>query len=54
MVQHSPVKCNISIDNDIKDKGEYQFTSALQGLNKKGAKLVPGQVAEWLDCGNKM
>src|SRR6185436_15609583 len=24
------------IDNDIKDKGEYQFTSALQGLNKKG------------------
>jgi glucose-1-phosphate thymidylyltransferase len=41
------------IDNDIKDKGEYQFTSALQGLNKKGAKLVPGQVSEWLDCGNK-
>lgn len=41
------------IDNDIKDKGEYQFTSALQGLNKKGAKLVPGKVTEWLDCGNK-
>src|SRR5688572_29965476 len=41
------------IDNDIKDKGEYQFTSALQGLNKKGAKLMPGKVTEWLDCGNK-
>lgn len=41
------------IDHDIKDKGEYQFTSALQGLNKKGAKLVPGKVTEWLDCGNK-
>ncbi len=41
------------IDNDIKDKGEYQFTSALQGLQKKGARLVPGQVTEWLDCGNK-
>lgn len=41
------------IDNDIKDKGEYQFTSALQGLNRKGAKLVPGEVKEWLDCGNK-
>jgi glucose-1-phosphate thymidylyltransferase len=41
------------IDNDIKDKGEYQFTSALQGLQKKGARLVPGQVSEWLDCGNK-
>lgn len=41
------------IDHDIKEKGEYQFTSALQGLNKKGAKLVPGEVTEWLDCGNK-
>jgi glucose-1-phosphate thymidylyltransferase len=41
------------IDNDIKEKGEYQFTSALQGLNKKGAILIPGEVTEWLDCGNK-
>ncbi|MEO5978989.1 MAG: sugar phosphate nucleotidyltransferase [Chryseolinea sp.] len=41
------------IDNDIKEKGEFQFTSALQNLSKKGAKLVPGQVSEWLDCGNK-
>lgn len=41
------------IDNNIKDKGEFQFTSALQGLQKKGASLVPGEVSEWLDCGNK-
>lgn len=41
------------IDNNIKDKGEFQFTSALQNLSKKGAKLVPGEVTEWLDCGNK-
>ena len=41
------------LDNDIKEKGEYQFTSALQGLNKKGAVLIPGEVTEWLDCGNK-
>lgn len=41
------------IDNDIKDKGEFQFTSALQRYSKKGAKLVPGLVTEWLDCGNK-
>lgn len=41
------------IDNDIKEKGEYQFTTALQGLNKKGAIFIPGQVKEWLDCGNK-
>lgn len=41
------------IDNDIKEKGEYQFTTALQGLNKKGAVFTTGQVTEWLDCGNK-
>lgn len=41
------------IDNDIRDKGEFQFTSALQNFSKKGAKLVPGLVTEWLDCGNK-
>ncbi|MBX2901144.1 MAG: nucleotidyltransferase [Cyclobacteriaceae bacterium] len=41
------------IDNDIKEKGEYQFTTALENLKKKGARLVPGQVQEWLDCGNK-
>ncbi len=41
------------IDNDIKEKGEYQFTSALVALQKKGARFCPGQVEEWLDCGNK-
>jgi glucose-1-phosphate thymidylyltransferase len=41
------------LDNDIKEKGEYQFTSALINLQKKGAKLLTGQVKEWLDCGNK-
>jgi glucose-1-phosphate thymidylyltransferase len=41
------------IDNDIKEKGEYQFTTALQNLNRKGAKFTPGKVTEWLDCGNK-
>jgi glucose-1-phosphate thymidylyltransferase len=41
------------IDNNIKEKGEFQFTTALQNLNKKGSVFIPGQVAEWLDCGNK-
>jgi glucose-1-phosphate thymidylyltransferase len=41
------------IDNDIKEKGEYQFTTALQNLNRKGARFMPGRVTEWLDCGNK-
>lgn len=41
------------LDNDIKEKGEYQFTTALENMKKKGAKFVSGQVQEWLDCGNK-
>jgi glucose-1-phosphate thymidylyltransferase len=41
------------IDNDIKDKGEYQLTNALDNMKNKGSKFKPGQVTEWLDCGNK-
>lgn len=41
------------LDNDIKDKGEYQLTNALENMKNKGLKLAPGNVDEWLDCGNK-
>jgi glucose-1-phosphate thymidylyltransferase len=41
------------IDHNLKEKGEYQFTTALENLKKKGATFVPGEVEEWLDCGNK-
>ncbi len=41
------------IDNDIKDKGEYQITDALERMKKAGIQFAPGQVIEWLDCGNK-
>lgn len=41
------------LDNDLKEKGEYQITNALENLKLKGAKFVPGEVEEWLDCGNK-
>ena len=41
------------IDNDIKDKGEYQLTNALENMKNKGARFSAGEVIEWLDCGNK-
>ena len=41
------------LDNDIKDKGEYQLTNALENMKQKGAEFRPGEVVEWLDCGNK-
>ena len=41
------------LDNDITEKGEFQLTNALENMKQKGAKFVPGQVDEWMDCGNK-
>ena len=41
------------IDNNILDKGEFQLTNALENMKQKGIKFMPGQVTEWLDCGNK-
>ncbi|MTI19644.1 nucleotidyltransferase [Fulvivirga sp. RKSG066] len=41
------------VDNKIMGKGEYQLTDALENMKQKGAKFVPGEVSEWLDCGNK-
>ncbi|MCU0448192.1 MAG: sugar phosphate nucleotidyltransferase [Microscillaceae bacterium] len=41
------------LDNNIKDKGEFQLTNALENMKSKGTKFLPGKVTEWLDCGNK-
>ena len=41
------------LDNNIKDKGEFQLTNALENMKNKGVKFFPGKVTEWLDCGNK-
>jgi len=41
------------IDNNIRDKGEYQLTNALENMKSKGLRLKAGKVDEWLDCGNK-
>lgn len=43
----------VLIDNKIKDDHEYQLTRVLETLKEKGTKFVPGQVDDWLDCGNK-
>ncbi len=40
------------LDNDIREKGEYQLTNALENLKKKGKQFSTGAVEEWLDCGN--
>ena len=42
------------IDNNIKEKGEFQLTNALENMKQKGAEFYPGKVDEWLDCGNPL
>ncbi|MGV4414456.1 sugar phosphate nucleotidyltransferase [Chryseobacterium sp. T1] len=44
---------NHIMDNDIKEGGEYQLTTALENLRQKGAKFSLGKVDDWMDCGNK-
>jgi glucose-1-phosphate thymidylyltransferase len=41
------------MDNDIIKDGEYQLPDGLRRLTEKGCKFKPGEVSEWLDCGNK-
>ena len=41
------------IENDIIKGGEYQLPDALRNMTEKGMEFVPGEVEEWLDCGNK-
>ena len=41
------------IDNNITEKGEFQLTNVLENMKAKGTQFAPGQVTEWLDCGNK-
>ncbi|SDE43143.1 sugar phosphate nucleotidyltransferase [Riemerella columbipharyngis] len=44
---------NHIMDNNIIQGGEYQLTTALESLRKKGAKFSLGKVDDWMDCGNK-
>jgi len=41
------------IDENIKGNNEYQLTDALENMRRNGMKFIPGEVDEWLDCGNK-
>jgi len=41
------------LTEDIKSKGEYQLTDAMDHMLQNGVKFYTDQVEEWLDCGNK-
>jgi glucose-1-phosphate thymidylyltransferase len=42
------------IDNNVMKSGEYQLPDALRRLTEAGVVFKPGEVNEWLDCGNKV
>jgi glucose-1-phosphate thymidylyltransferase len=41
------------LDNNSVHGGEYQINDGIKQMMAKGMKFVPGEVAEWMDCGNK-
>lgn len=41
------------VDHNIKEKGEFQLTNAMENMKNKGLGFYSDQVEEWLDCGNK-
>ncbi len=41
------------INQDIKEKNEFQLTTALELLKKDGIRFKTASIEEWLDCGNK-
>ena len=41
------------IDNKVMKSGEYQLPDALRRMTLSGCVFKPGEVTEWLDCGNK-
>lgn len=41
------------IENDIRDKGEFQITSVLENMKAGGYQFRASGIDEWLDCGNK-
>ncbi|NER13212.1 nucleotidyltransferase [Leptobacterium flavescens] len=41
------------LDNNIIHGGEYQINDGIKGMMAKGYTFVPGEVDEWMDCGNK-
>jgi glucose-1-phosphate thymidylyltransferase len=41
------------IDNNVMKSGEYQLPDALRRMTSSGCVFKPGEVSEWLDCGNK-
>ncbi|HNM23931.1 MAG TPA: sugar phosphate nucleotidyltransferase [Saprospiraceae bacterium] len=41
------------IAREMREKNEFQLTTALEMLKNQGVRFRTGEIEEWLDCGNK-
>jgi len=41
------------VTQEIKEKNEFQLTTALELMKNQGTRFKTGEIEEWLDCGNK-
>lgn len=41
------------LDEGLTHGGEYQINDGIKGMMRNGKRFVPGEVNEWMDCGNK-
>lgn len=46
-------ECQYLIDQNMMKGGEYQLPDALRHMTEKGLSFAPGEVSDWMDCGNK-
>jgi glucose-1-phosphate thymidylyltransferase len=46
-------KLQAVLDENIIRGGEYQINDGIEKMKQDGAIFKPGQVDEWMDCGNK-
>ena len=44
---------DVLIDNDMRKGGEFQLPDAFRALTEQGARFMPGEVDDWMDCGNR-
>ena len=49
--EHLSRELKYILDAKIIDKGEYQLTTALEGLKNKNLKFTPHKIKKWLDFG---
>jgi len=44
---------DVLIDNDLRKGDEFQLPDAFRALTEQGARFMPGEVDDWMDCGNR-